>query len=655
MAASTGDVAGAVTAGRRAVELDPHSDASLGNLLQTFYVVGDLSEAIELSARLASSAHSATLRHVGAATRHVLGVSLHGNIDDAMASLAVLRDESKERGLAHYEGVSHLNMALMHKAQGAATETFDAAGEALHALATGTSSAEIVAALLAQAWALAHVGKIEDARSILASAGARSIGESRREVLAERAEIEVNYGDENLARTLVDEADAVALNPSLAAVMTLTRVQLALREENVAKAIKYLPSARPAVPTMETGYLSRYLSLRAHCAVAAGDPNAREMATEALAFADRQGAALWAGYCRALLATLGTNVDAALRRIIAEGGSAYLSMLAEVILPSLYRMDPTTRGLIASEAEARAERWRPSVRRAVAEADGPNRLHAADLLDAIGEEDDVTLLRGIAKTSRYSRGYPRLGKGLARRLAPGVFVEDQGRVEIRVGSAVIAGTDLRRKVLAMLCFLLTRAKFSATRDEVVDALWPDMAPQVAANSLNQTVYFLRRVFEPNYKDDLSAGYVHHDSDVLWLDQQLIRSRSQSCRNLIDALGPNPTPTDVDRLSETYLGRFALDFSYDEWSVPFRDALHVAYLRVIEESVNRDIESGHFGRGIVLARRALDIDPDLENLELSLLRLYRVTGAHSAAAEQYAHYAAYLREELGIEPPPLASL
>ena len=49
-----------------------------------------------------------------------------------------------------------------------------------------------------------------------------------------------------------------------------------------------------------------------------------------------------------------------------------------------------------------------------------------------------------------------------------------------------------------------------------------------------------------------------------------------------------------------------------------------------------------------------IDPDLESMELSLLRLYRVTGAHSAAAEQYAHYAAFLRDELGVEPPPLAS-
>jgi hypothetical protein len=39
----------------------------------------------------------------------------------------------------------------------------------------------------------------------------------------------------------------------------------------------------------------------------------------------------------------------------------------------------------------------------------------------------------------------------------------------------------------------------------------------------------------------------------------------------------------------------------------------------------------------------------------LLRLYRATGAHSAAAEQYAHYANYMRDEHGVDAPPLASL
>ena len=267
----------------------------------------------------------------------------------------------------------------------------------------------------------------------------------------------------------------------------------------------------------------------------------------------------------------------------------------------------------------------------------------------------MPILRAIGRAAKHSPADASLGKRLARRLAPRVFVEDQGRVEILIGTAHLPGTELRRKVLALLCYLLTRERFSATRDEVVDALWPDTAPEVAVNSLNQTVYFLRRVFEPGYKDDLSAGYVQHDSDVLWLDQDLIASRSQACHQLIASLPDDPSPTEVHRLSDLYRNRFALDFSYEDWAVPYRDSQHVGYLRIVEAAVSRDLETGHYSRGIQLARRALEIEPEQESLELCLLRLYRATGAHSAAAEQYAHYAAYLRNELGVEPPALSTL
>jgi DNA-binding SARP family transcriptional activator len=207
----------------------------------------------------------------------------------------------------------------------------------------------------------------------------------------------------------------------------------------------------------------------------------------------------------------------------------------------------------------------------------------------------------------------------------------------------------------MLTFLITRPKFSATRDEVIDAIWPDLDPDVAVNSLNQTVYFLRRVFEPDYKDDTSAGYVRHDSDVLWLDTELISCASDDVRRMIDQISLDPSLDALTELSRRYVGRFALDFTYEEWAVPFRDALHVAYLQVIEAAVARDIELGLYEHGIDLARRALSVDPDSESLQVSLLRLLRGTGAHSAAAEQYAHYASYMRTELGIDPPPLASI
>jgi DNA-binding SARP family transcriptional activator len=57
----------------------------------------------------------------------------------------------------------------------------------------------------------------------------------------------------------------------------------------------------------------------------------------------------------------------------------------------------------------------------------------------------------------------------------------------------------------------------------------------------------------------------------------------------------------------------------------------------------------------MSRRALEIDPRHEELELLLLRLLRNSGSHSAAAEQYARYASFMRDDLGIEPPPLDSV
>jgi DNA-binding SARP family transcriptional activator len=213
---------------------------------------------------------------------------------------------------------------------------------------------------------------------------------------------------------------------------------------------------------------------------------------------------------------------------------------------------------------------------------------------------------------------------------------------------------MRRKALALLALLLAQPKMSATRDRVLDALWPDQDPAQAANSLHQTVYFLRRVFEPAYSDDLSPGYLHHDPDVLWLDPELVDSRSQTVRRLITSIGSRTTASDADRLSEVYVGRFALDFAYEEWAVPVREHLHARYLEVIERAIYSDSDVGRVDRAIRLAQRALEIDPELDEVERTVIKLYRVAGAHAAAADQYEHYEAVQRD-LGLDPPPIEDL
>jgi DNA-binding SARP family transcriptional activator len=228
-------------------------------------------------------------------------------------------------------------------------------------------------------------------------------------------------------------------------------------------------------------------------------------------------------------------------------------------------------------------------------------------------------------------------------------------VSVRVGGIAVQGTEIRKKVLSLLCFLLTRPQFTATREQVFEALWPDMDPEASANSLNQSAYFLRRVLEPDANDDTSAGYLRSRADLIWLDRELVGCQSTDCSALIAAIRRAPSPQLIVQLAQSYTGPYAVDFIYDDWASSFRETLHAAYLDRMERAITADTNSGAFDRALTMAQLALNADPDAEQIELCLLRLYRRMGANAAAAEQYVHYAGVMRGQLGMEPPPLESI
>jgi DNA-binding SARP family transcriptional activator len=340
-------------------------------------------------------------------------------------------------------------------------------------------------------------------------------------------------------------------------------------------------------------------------------------------------------------------------RAQSSNGSA-LSICADALLVRIDDLDEYALALVAEEAQRRPERWHRPVRLATESGSRAGRVKAGYILEQIGSLDDVAVLRALARDVRPRLSIPDLGRSLARRLATRVFVEDLGRVRILVGDSRIEGTSLRRKVLALLCLLITRPRFAATREEVIEILWPDFDPNVALNSLNQTVYFLRRVFEAEYSEALSPGYVEQDSETVWLDVELIDSRSARTRALLHGLPANPSAEQVWTLVGLYTDRFALDFAYEDWASEFRGALHAAYLRVVEGSIKSDLGAAHFERGIAVAERALEIEPESDDLQAALIRLYRLAGVHGAAAERYAQYRSLLGE-IGVDVPRLVDV
>ena len=633
----------------------PDSEWATLNAMSIALDVGRVDEALDLRQRLVHLGSDETLLAIADATHRLIESCGSGNLGVALEAVERVVRINELHGQTHYLGISHANAAEVLRGIGDAERTLQRADLAIELLDSPSAGIELETARLVRGWALAHLGRLEEGRQSIRTARRRTTSMQALEGVALAADLETWYGSAEAAAALLDEMESDDSLPDLAGLRTLAEMALALRRGQVAHASDLAEALAERPLRSAVCAEARVLTTKAHLATIARTPEAGTLADTARRLALRQGSWFWMQYATVLLGIGGSATD--LHRHVgpvAAQDPAILSILAEPLFERAAEFEPELVAAVEAEARRRPERWRPLLRNALGEGNPARRLFAGDLLDEIGDTSDIArLLQAGARLP--ARGGRRLGRRIARRLAPRVFVEDQGRIDIRIGGERVAGSTLRRKVLALLCVLITRPGFAATRDEVLEALWPDAEPDVAVNSLNQTIYFLRRVFEPDFKEALSPGYVAYDSEVLRLDAELVEARSARCRALVRAMGREPTVEEVERLVGEYRGRFALDFAYEDWAADYRDSLHAAYLRIAERELRRAADSGHYDRGIALAQRVIEVDPQADQIELALVRLYRLTGAHAAAAEQYGHYAGVMRRELGIEPAPLESV
>jgi LuxR family maltose regulon positive regulatory protein len=626
------------------------SDHALLNLATMFMHAGETAGATLHLDRLRATSQNEHLRLIADGMAMMIGASGSGNLDQLTRLLSEIAERQRDTH-QHYFGVAMLNLAIIAILREDPNGAIDCARHAIEALEETSSRIELSSAIMTKATALMMLGQVDEAdrESDIAS------GFAQVEAALERADLADSYGNPEAAWALLDAVEGrpdLNLNDRFSLALQLSRYLS--RRGRHEEAFARLTDARPsgAVP----GQAVAALAAIAYVAVGAGSADGNSKALEALQAARLQGAEHWRRIAELLRASCASNEEFA-STIKSVGASSLwnVTFIADLIGRRLDDLDEQALAVAAAASRLHPGRWRFVLREQVTTSAESNALNAARILESIGERSDIKRLRSYARRHRRMPGASGLGRALARQLADRVYIEDQNKVTIHVGGRLISGSTIRRKVLALLCFLLTKPDLAATRDQVLDALWPDLDPVDAVNSLNQTVYFLRRILEEDYVDDLSPGYLHHDSDLIWFDQELVTSRSNECRRLIRGLPSQPSPDQVFQLIGEYGGRFALDFDYEEWASPYRDWLHASFLEIVERELTTDIETGHFERGIRVARRALETDPAAEQVEVSLLRLYRASGAHAAAAEQYGHYAAVMRDQLGIDPPALDTL
>jgi DNA-binding SARP family transcriptional activator len=597
-------------------------------------------------AELASIARSAELL---SSSRDV------GSLDQLCESLHRTAVINRERSHPRHEGISLVNLSFAETSRGQHHKGVEAGRAALRLLEVAGNKADVSAAHLNLAKGLAHTYLWDEALQHIC-AGLGADGEwIEPDTFAEASELHAMYGDPNRAIELLHAA--IGQSPmregSSYVRQASARLQMLRGRYDEALELLSLVDSSPIAP----GFGSATLALRAQVLASSEgcSEGLAQAASDALSLSRQQQAWFWWKSVSLTVALTSSSED--LNRYLSSmepADEAHLSIQAELVACRFSDLSPASLDRVRGEAIKRPARWRWTLRHLLSSSHGrPSDIRiAVGLLDLVGDQADIALLRQFAR--KKSLRVPDAGRRLAKSLAPKIYVEDLGRVSLLIGERRIPGTSIRRKVLSLLGFLLTRPQFTASREQVIEALWPEMEPEAGANSLNQTSYFLRRVFDDG-PEDTSANYLDSRAELVWLDPDLIESQSSECLRLITSVGREPSPDLITELARAYKGRFAVDFIYDDWATSYRDHLHAGYLDRMERAIISDTNAGAFERALTIAQLALKADPDAEQIELCLLRLYRRMGAAAAAAEQYSHYAGVLRDQLGIEPPPLDSI
>jgi len=561
-------------------------------------------------------------------------------------------------GLTHYAGVSYHNGAFVAYARGQYDRCVALGSKGIQQfeatpLRFGVESTQ---ALVAQAL-------LESGESTRAALLIESIGTSSRfpaDAQADRAWIAAALGDTATAWVYIQQAARTSADactvPSALAYTRYAKALAHIADGNIRAARDAVQDAH--VDSVEPDAAARHAAMEALVTLLSGDrAAARRTAQDGLAVAEAQGAEHWVRWLALLSAVANSDRDGFRRAVLTVLARARLSTLAlaDAIALGLGLLDEVPEEILGL-IRLWPNRWLPCLRRVVACEGGQDGMVAANLLSQFGAAEDVPLLTTFERKHIRQAGRRVLSKALARRVNPTMIVHDLGRLQIQIGQRSVALSQSRRKAAALLAYLASRPTHSATRDQVLDAMWPHQSPEGAANSLHQTLFFLRRDIDPWFEDGRSVDYVVVEPDVVYLDPHLVQVDSAAFfRQASQALATKELADLAVPIIRDYPAKFAIDFEYEDWSIAWRDQLHGLFLDTVERTAEALLARTRHQAAIEVLMRALAIDADAVALEAKLVVALHRSGATAAALHQHRHFAKAYEAEVGEPAPSLAGL
>jgi DNA-binding SARP family transcriptional activator len=220
---------------------------------------------------------------------------------------------------------------------------------------------------------------------------------------------------------------------------------------------------------------------------------------------------------------------------------------------------------------------------------------------------------------------------------------DGFRVEVG-GRSIPAEAWRQRKPAAAVKLLALAPRHRLHREQIMDALWPELSPSPAAANLRKAVHHARRLGGEQLivsVGELLALPERADVDVdafrALADRARRTGESDAYEQALDLHGDGLLPED----------------RYEDWAIGPRDELRLEYVSLAEELAGQLESRGDLAGAIRAVGRQVAAEPLLEEPHVRLMRLYALAGRRGEALREYEHLRDLLSRELGREPGPEA--
>ena len=256
----------------------------------------------------------------------------------------------------------------------------------------------------------------------------------------------------------------------------------------------------------------------------------------------------------------------------------------------------------------------------------------------------VSALHGLLGSVHGANGCKTYG-------GTGMFVFLFGETRVEVDGRTIHARDLAGvKPRLLLEFLAVNAGQPVSKARLVEALWPEEAPNGAIATMETYISLLRRTLQPH--TPAKGSVIRTVSGGYLLDTTRVTVDVHRFTELMEAAAADHDTCGASAMGEAMglvTGELLASDSNVQWADQCREQFSSTLASACTMTAGCAYGRHEFATAITMARRALEVDPYAEEAARHLIGSLWRLGRRSEALREYDNLRRTLVDDLGVEP------